>query len=321
MTNVRPSLVFLSSVLAAVLGHLPAHADQTHPSILDLPPGFQPEGIAAGRRSELYVGNIHDGSILTLDPRSGDARILVPPAARRIALGLALDARTNDLFVAGGPTGHALVYDGVNGALIADYALGSGVSIVNGVVVTRDAVYFTDSAQPVIYQLPLGHGGHLPAQDQVRAIPLTGDFPVVPRAFNANGIVASPDGRTLIIVHTAAGKLFRVDPETGATAFIDLGGGSLPNGDGLVLRGHTLFVVQNLSNQIAVVALAAQLGRGTIVRTITDPRFDVITSAALVGDDLYVTNARYTTPPSADTVYSVVRVPIEDDVGDACDGR
>lgn len=299
----------LTFAFAFAFGPSSAHPDDTHPpSSIELPPGFSPEGIAAGRGPLLYVGNIRNGSILAVDPRTGTSTVLVPPTDGRIALGLALDRRTNRLFVAGGPTGHAYVHDAGTGALIATYLLGTGTTIVNGAVVTREAVYFTDSAQPVLYRLPLGPGGRLPGANEAEIIPIRGDFPVVPRAFNANGIVAAPDGKDLIVVHTAAGKLFRIDPGSGFAATIDLGGASVQNGDGLVLRGHTLFVIQNFSNQISVIDLARDPSRGTVTEVITDSRFDVITSGALWRGGLYVTNARFTTRPTPETLYQVVRV-------------
>ena len=44
------------------------------------------------------------------------------------------------------------------------------------------------------------------------------------------------------------------------TREVDLGGATLANGDGLLLAGRVLFVVQNRLNQIAVVQLS---GRST----------------------------------------------------------
>lgn len=43
----------------------------------------------------------------------------------------------------------------------------------------------------------------------------------------------SDDGKTLLIVNTASGELFTVDPESGEATLIDLGG-VLVHGDGLV---------------------------------------------------------------------------------------
>ena len=47
---------------------------------------------------------------------------------------------------------------------------------------------------------------------------------------------------------------------------------------------------------------------GEVVGTITDGRFDIPTTVAGFGDALYVVNARFTTPPTPSTPYTVVRV-------------
>ncbi|MGW4094386.1 hypothetical protein [Nocardia sp. NPDC004750] len=104
------------------------------------------------------------------------------------------------------------------------------------------------------------------------------------------------------------GRLFRVDPATGTTRRIDLGTETLPNGDGLLLRGDTLLVVQNRSNTIAVVALDHAGATGSVVGRVTDPRFDVPTTVAAYEERLYLPNARYTTPPTPTTSYSAVVV-------------
>ena len=45
-----------------------------------------------------------------------------------------------------------------------------------------------------------------------------------------------------------------------------------------------------------------------MIRTITDPAFDVPTTVDDFGKSLYVVNARFTTTPTPDTEYNVVRV-------------
>ena len=84
--------------------------------------------------------------------------------------------------------------------------------------------------------------------------------------FNLNGIEATLDGRTLIVVNSAKGRLYTVDARTGASAEIDLGGATVPTGDGILLVGPMLFVLQNggrrrCQNQIAVVLLNWRLTR------------------------------------------------------------
>ncbi|MBA2793281.1 MAG: hypothetical protein H0U32_04705 [Thermoleophilaceae bacterium] len=47
------------------------------------------------------------------------------------------------------------------------------------------------------------------------------------------------------------------------------------NGDGILLRGRKLFVVQNQDEQIAVVRLRRSLREGNVHRVIRDRSFDV----------------------------------------------
>src|SRR5262245_30780596 len=87
------------------------------PSLIQLPTGFGPEGIAVGNGSTFYVGSLAPatlGQILTGDLRTGSFFQLVPPTGR-IAAGMKFDSRSNYLFVAGGTSGMATVYDTVTG--------------------------------------------------------------------------------------------------------------------------------------------------------------------------------------------------------------
>jgi hypothetical protein len=89
---------------------------------------------------------------------------------------------------------------------------------------------------------------------------------------------------------------------------VDLGGAVLTNGDGILLHGKTLYVVQNRDNKIAVVNLASDLTRGTVSRTITDPDLDVPTTIDRFGRWLYAVNARFGTATGANARYDVVQV-------------
>ena len=278
------------------------------PDVIPLPNGFQPEGIAIGTGTTFYVGSIPTGAVYRGDLRTGEGEVLVPAQAGRSAIGLKYDDRSGLLFVAGGPTGFAYVYNGDTGANVAAIQLTTLPSFINDVVVTRDAAYFTNSFQPFIYRVPLENNGNLPAVPTSEEIPLGGDYQFTPGAFNANGIAATPNGKTLIIVNSTEGALYNVDPITGVATRIDLGTGAVPNGDGILLQGKTLYVVQNQLNQIAVVELSADLTSGTITETITDSDFRVPTTIARFGNSLYAVNARFGTVPTPDTEYEVVRV-------------
>jgi hypothetical protein len=183
-------------------------------------------------------------------------------------------------------------------------ATGGGATFVNDVVATKRAAWFTDSNRAVLYRLPLSKNGS-PATS-AQAVPLTGDFQLA-SGFNLNGIDATADGKTIVTVQSATGKLFRVAP-SGVTKEIDLGGQTVQNGDGILLHGRTLYVVRNSDNLIAVVTLGKGLATGTIARTITDADFDVPTTIDRHGGRLYAVNARFGTTPSPTTPYAVVQV-------------
>lgn len=284
-------------------------------AVIPLPRGFTPEGITAGRGQTLYVGSLSTGAIWRGDARRGEGALLVPAQAGRILVGLAYDRRGHRIFAAGGPTGQAHVFDAATGRVLATYQLApAGQAFVNDVVVLRDAVYLTDSFRPVLYRIPLGAGGGLPASAAaVQTIPLGGEWTQVAGQFNANGIVALPNARTLLVVNSTTGALFRVDPSTGrATRLALAGGATVPGGDGLVRRGRHLYVVQGQLNRVSVVRLGADRASGAIERTITSPEFRIPTTAALVANALYVVNGRFdVAPPPApapNVEFQVVRV-------------
>jgi sugar lactone lactonase YvrE len=301
--STRRLLVLLLGVLMA----LPATAGAaTFPDTIRLPDGWQPEGIASGRGTSLYVGSIPTGAVWKTDARTGRGRVLVAGQAGRSAIGLKVDRRDR-LFVAGGATGRAFVYDARSGADLAGYQLAAvgAPTFVNDVAVTSRAAWFTDSQAAQLYALPLGRHGRLPGQG--RTLPLTGDLQLQ-AGNNLNGIVAAAGGRVLLSVQTNTGKLFRINPRTGVTRRVDLGGARLVNGDGLLLAGRVLFVVQNRDNKIAVVALSRSLDRGRLVAELTDPDFDVPTTVAATAGRLYAVNARFGTTDPQPARYDIVRV-------------
>jgi sugar lactone lactonase YvrE len=304
-----PMLVMVA--LAIMLGSFtPAAAQRAFPDVIMLPDGFQPEGITTGYGTSFYVGSIPTGAIYRGDLRTGEGAILVPSQEGRWAIGLDFDKRSGYLFVAGGPTGQAYVYHGESGEAVAVYQLEApGNVFINDVIVTRQAAYFTNSFAPYIYRLPLGPAGTLPDESEIERIELVGDFMQVDN-FNANGIEAAPNGKWLIVVNSSLGTLYRVDPHSGHAKLIPLSGvaDSVPFGDGILLLGHTLYVVQNRLNQIAVIELSPHYSSGEVVDIITDEDFRVPTTVAMFGRYLYAVNARFDTPPTPDTEYEVVRV-------------
>jgi sugar lactone lactonase YvrE len=273
------------------------------PQVIQLPKGFQPEGIEVGKGTTFYAGSVANGAIFCGNLRTGTGAILVPGATGKSATGIELDNR-NRLFVAGASTGKATVYDARTGALLRTYNLATAPTFINDVVVTHTAAYFTDSQKAALYRIPIGGGGAL---GSAQTLPLTGDFALA-NGFNLNGIDATPNGKTLIAVQSNKGKLFRIDPATGATREIALGGESVPNGDGILLTGRTLYVVQNQLNRVAVISLSADLSSGRNVTRLTDPDLDVPTTIDDHGRRLYAVNARFGTPNPGSADFQVVQL-------------
>jgi hypothetical protein len=299
-------ILTITILLCAALA--PSASARAYPETIPLPNGWQPEGIATGKHNQFFAGSRATGAIFKGNLKTGQGAVLVPGAATgRSALGMKVDRR-NRLFVAGGDTGTAAVYDARSGRLLRQYTLTSAPTFVNDVTVTRKAAYFTDSAKQQLYVLDLGRHGRLPAA--ARTLPLTGDlhYDNDPSTFELNGIAAARGGRRLVTVQTATGKLFGVDARSGDTDEIELTGGDVANGDGLLLRGRRLYAVQNQLNRIAVIHLARGLGSGKVKRLLTDSDLDVPATVAWAGGFLWAVNARFSTPPTPDTAYGVVRV-------------
>lgn len=298
--------LLLSVALVAVAFPSGVGAAERFPELIGLPDGWQPEGIVTGQGPVLYAGSLAGLGIYEVDLRTGEGQLLADGEGRT-TVGLSFDQRTNYIFAAGGPDGSAYVFDADSGELVRTYAF-DGAGFVNDVIVTRRAAYFTDSFSPVLYRVELGSGGRLLDPGAVETIPLSGEFGFVPGEFNSNGIEATPNGKSLIVVNSTLGTLYRVDPDTGEATEIDLGGESVSSGDGILLQGKTLYVLRNQLNQVAVIRLSPDLGSGTLIDTITDDNFDVPTTLALFGSRLYAVNARFGTPPTPTTEYSIVQV-------------
>jgi hypothetical protein len=235
--------------------------------------------------------------------RTGEGKIVVPEQTGRIAVGLAFDSRSNNIFVAGGPGGAGYVYDADTGASLQAYQfVTDGLpTFVNDVDIARDAAYFTDSTRPVIYKVPLGPGGTLGSSFEVIHLPM---------GLSLNGIVATPNGKTLIGVQSGLGVLVRV--EGGVASVIDLAGYSVAMGDGLLLEGNTIYVMRNFAEIIAEIRLSPDLSSGVLQREITNSNFDVPTTIDRFGNTIYAVNARFSSGNNPSLTYAIVGVDLNE---------
>ncbi|WP_248763809.1 hypothetical protein [Pseudarthrobacter sp. SSS035] len=295
--------IALMGLLAPVL---PASASPPEDSVIVLKDATSAEGIAAGSGTTFYAGDLALGDIYRGDIREGKARLFIDvsefDSQPRAAVGMKADTRNNLLFVAGGRTGKAFVYDTESGEPVADFALAPG--FINDVALTRDGAWFTNSAAGELYFLPVGRHGEL---GTVEFLPLCGPAAELTPGFDLNGIAAAKGDRVLIVAHSNNRALYTVDPETGHSALIE--GVDVPNVDGILVRGHTVWAVQNFLNQIVRIDLSNDLSSGEIEDTITSPHFDVPTTVARFGNTLAAVNAQFMRPASP---HEVVLVPARD---------
>jgi hypothetical protein len=302
----KRSVVALAMAAAAILFMVAGALAQNtnHPKVVSLPDGFQPEGIDTQGANRFFVGSIPTGDIFKGDLRvadSGDDPFIEAPDGRS-AIGLSL--RRGVLFVAGGDTGEAYAYNARTGRDLGAFQLTTDETFVNDVVTTRNAAYFTDSFNQRLYKIPIrGSRGF----GDPEVLPLTGDIQFT-EGFNANGIDATRNGKTLVIVQSNTGKLFTVDAATGETSEIDLGGETVVNGDGILLQGRRLWVVQNFDELLTLVRLSPDRSSGVVVDRFTDETFDVPTTVARAGNRLAIVNARFGVEDPEDAEYWVTQI-------------
>jgi sugar lactone lactonase YvrE len=267
-----------------------------------------PEGVAVDRRSRtFFVSRVGTGAIFrgSLDDASRTltpfiAGVSTTRSASPLAAGLKV--RRGKLYVAGATTGQIRVYDATTGALlqtIATRAAGdTAPTFVNDLDVTGDGdIFATDSFRQVIYRVD-GDTGALSTID------LTGKIAFVPTgangqpAFNLNGIVARGDDE-LIVVNSAASKLFRIDLDDDDAPDVDeitLRGGTITGGDGLLVDRGRLIVVQGNPAALVFIKLRHHRTRGTVEATRTDPTLAGPSTIARARNRYLVVNANFAGP-------------------------
>ena len=293
----RAFTAVMSLLLVALVAALAMPAAAAPAEVIALPGATSAEGIAAGKGTTFYAGDLFAGDIFRGDIQRGTAELFIDAPADRMAVGMAADIEHDLLFVAGGFTAQGYVYDTLTGATVATYQFGAaGTSLINDVALTKDGAWFTDSFQPRLYFVPVNEAG-IPGS--FVTLELTGPAAEISGEFNLNGIQATPNGKTLIVAHSTNGELYTVDPLSGASATIT--GVSVPSVDGIVLLGRRLWAVQN-TNQVTRVQLSPDLTSGVIEEVITSDLFQVPSTAARFGSRLAVVNAKFDTgfPPTAD---------------------
>jgi sugar lactone lactonase YvrE len=260
-------------------------------------PGVLPEGIDVRSDGTMYVSSDATGALYRGRVTAPELRPFAAEGttARGSTRGVHSD-RSGRVFSVGAgrltvhaPDGRLLAaVDAPDGPL--------GPPDLNDLVITPDAVYVTDWANPVVLRAPLDGGrvGPLEPWADVR-----GAFPGFPdRYWLLNGIVADPAGRTLLVASNGTEAVWRIDTATREVSRLDLGDASF-GADGMVLHGRDLYAVLNYGapHGVYVARLDARLRSGRVTHRITGESFDLPTTLARRGCRLYVVNSQNDDPP------------------------
>jgi Cu-Zn family superoxide dismutase len=303
-----------------------------------------PEGVAVDKRSgRILVSRVGTGAIFsgtlgtpTQPLTSFIAAVRPNPAPNDAPVATGLKVRKGLLYVAGASSGEIRVYN-LATPTAAPAVFNTGGAFINDLDVTSDGdVFATDSQKQAIYKVDAAAvkaGGPATA---VQAFDVAAAIPAAPGS-NLNGIVASGDGGSLIVVQSNTGKLFRISfgnkrgdddhgngnhharPAQAPAAAprikeIDLGAADVKGGDGLLQDRGRLLVARgstptNAKGAISVVKLSRHGTRGRIESEVTDPSFSGPSTIARAGKRLLVVNASFTAGPNADGNHTVTALP------------
>jgi hypothetical protein len=117
--------------------------------------------------------------------------------------------------------------------------------------------------------------------------------------FDLVGIVSTPNGRYLLTTQGTTGQLWRIDTSTKAIVEVELDGPPLVNADGVVLRGHHLYVVQNFTRQITKLRLSGDWTTAETRDALLTPADRTFTTAKIARGQLLVVDSRFGFPPAA----------------------
>ncbi|MFD3442529.1 hypothetical protein ACFWU3_34115 [Streptomyces sp. NPDC058685] len=265
--------------------------------VVSAEPGVLPEGIAIHDDGTMYVSSDGTGALFRGNVRSPQLRPFAAEGTgdRPSTLGVHTDRRGRVFSVGGG---ELTVHDR-RGHLLATRTAEAGplgAPDLNDLVVTRDAVYVTDWANPVVHRAEI-RGGRigplLPWLDLRPAIP---GFPS--QYWLLNGIVADRSGETLLVASNGTEAVWRVETATREITQLDLGDQSF-GADGMVLHGRTLYAVLNYGapHGVYVAKLDDDLRGGTVTHRLTGEGFDLPTTLARHHCRLYVVNSQLDDPP------------------------
>lgn len=271
--------------------------------------GFVPEGVEYDQNNERFlVGSLAEGTVFEID-NDGSMTPVVTDDALVSSVGIEVDEERDRLLVANSDRS-VFEGDAQGQAMLGIYELGSGERVAmvdltealddvgndaaffaNDVAVGAEGdAYVTDTQMHVVYRVGMDGG----------EASLLHEFDGMP---GPNGIVYHDDGYLLVV---GGGSLYRIPVDDPSSASEVMLPEPLEGGDGMVwTQDGRLAVVSN--SQSRVIALTSDDGWMSAELAGTAPFEGQGTTAAVVGDELYVVRPHFADqdPPS------IVRVTFE----------
>jgi sugar lactone lactonase YvrE len=282
---------------------LQPHANPILHSFLDSA-NVYPESVTVDQSSgSFFVGSVKEGTIYKGRVGVSELEVFSPGGADGRSMATGMFFAGNRLVVVGRQTGLIFVYNAKDGLLISklDNGLRTGQTFLNDTTFAPDgSAYVTDSINPVLYRVVPTKTGLYELQEFLKfeGTPVKYVNASGPAGININGIVATADGRYLIIAKRNENMLFRVDLKSREIVPVNMPAGMLNTPDGLFLQGNTLYVAQNLPKSIAVVKLSADFSHAELDHTISHPTFAFPTSVARYKNKLLVVSSQFDTAGS-----------------------
>jgi Cu-Zn family superoxide dismutase len=276
-----------------------------------------PEGLVYDEQTNaLFTTSMEQGSIYRTTLDQAEFEVLSPAGANGCTsvLGLRIDPENRRLFASAGVTGMAYVFDADTGKPLGRYTnaiapkergtMGpnsTSPTLINDVVVIEGDAYFTDSYHPVLYKLPKSTIDATPSDGEARLEPwlefegtvlkyTRGDG--LASGLNLNGIVATPDGRYLIVVATNTGKLFRIDVKT--REVVEIVGQGNKGGDGMLLWGDGKLLVIDMTQPkpLTKLQLSNDYAGYDLIDRYSVPGNISPTNCQIIGDRILITESQ-----------------------------
>jgi len=266
--------------------------------------------VFAGR---LYVSGAYNGVVYRGDVRHRRVSVLV---GRDVTGGSnAVKATPTRLLVTHNGEGppRLSVYKRGTGQLVATFSTGRIDSFLPFVAVTPDGdayVAEANSSDPALFRIPAAalehHRAGIQPLQVFRSLRNT-PIDTAPGEYNPRGLVATPDGRYLILGNRGVGGLFRVRLSDKQVTRIDTHGADLSEGFGLALtQSRVLYVARPFNDLVAEIRLSSDYSSGRLVSQTHNPRFNGPIGIAIAGDRLLAAN--FLADPSKP--FTVVSIPL-----------